>query len=126
MTSWSAPNEAPTSMAAAATKAGLVRPTCVMGTPVATMVATGEAKPQTTAGVRANSGTLEVSTMPALPSPTQTAKNRLLPGTNVLESSDAELIRMPVALQASDCLKPRAPPPRMKKEAQAMNVTHTG
>src|SRR4051812_1006456 len=113
-------------MASAGIRVGWGRVGLVMGTPVATGVATSDAKPHTNAGVADRIGNFEACTIGALPPPTSTAAVIGPGGPPEMASSDSVAMAIPVKLLARDWTRPRRPPPTMKKDAQAMNVTNTG
>ena len=113
-------------MAVPATIAGLARLIVVIGLPVATVVPTVEAKPQTIAGIALSSGSLEAWTIAALPIPTQTAATIGCEPNAAIVSSVKDEITTPVRFEAMLCFRPEILPPKMKNEAHAMKVTHTG
>ncbi len=64
--------------------------------------------------------------MSALPMPTTTPVIHTPKSACCATSRQSEAMTIPVRLLAADCSSPRGPPPRMKKDAQAMNTTQTG
>src|SRR5262245_55584924 len=106
--------------------AGFARPIVVIGLPVAMVVPTVEAKHQTMAGMALSRGSLEACTIAALPTPTQTAATIGCEPNKAIASSVNDDIITPARFEAMLCLRPETLPPKMKNEAHAMKVTHTG
>jgi hypothetical protein len=64
--------------------------------------------------------------MAALPTPTQTAATIGCEPATAIVSSVKDDITTPVRFETMLCARPEALPPKMKNEAHAMKVTHTG
>jgi hypothetical protein len=94
--------------------------------PVATLVATVDANPNTMAGGKPRARCEDASIMAPLPIPTLMPANAGESGTNEIASRLNAAMTAPVQFEMIDLVNPAAPPPHAKNDAQAMNVTHTG
>src|ERR1700760_1613187 len=115
------PNDAPSTQATAATRPGCEMVVTVTSWPRPATVDTVDAKPTTTAGVVASSGTHDACTISALPTPTAMAVTSRLPPIRYAAYRLAEAITTPTMFDVTERTQPATPPPTKKNEAHARN-----